>query len=76
MLLYLIIPFLLINISLTQQVEPDMGNLELIFAYRHIRLEARGPSSSYNSLFIDGVDEFRVSWIGEGDGELPLLGKR
>ena len=54
-----------------------MENLELIFVYQHIRHGARGrPSSSYNSLFIDGVDEFRVSWIGEGDGELPLLGKR
>ena len=50
--------------------------LELIFVYQHIRHGARGPSASYNSLFKDGVDEFRVSWEGEGDGELTLVGKR
>ena len=53
---------------------PD--NLELIFVYEHIRHGARGPSTSYNSLFKDGVDEFGVSWEGEGDGELTTLGKR
>ena len=53
-----------------------MTNLELIFVYQHVRHGARGPSSSYHSLFKDGVDEFRVSWEGEGDGELTLLGMR
>ena len=71
---YLIISFLLLNIVLAQT--PDIKDLELIFVYQHIRHGARGPSKSYNSLFIDGVDEFRVSWIGEGDGELTLVGKR
>jgi len=51
-------------------------NLELIFVYQHIRHGGRGPSSSYNSLFKNGVDEFRVSWEGEGDGELTLVGRR
>jgi Ca2+/Na+ antiporter len=54
----------------------DLDDLELIFVYEHVRHGARGPSASYNSLFIDGVDEFRVSWEGEGDGELTLVGKR
>ena len=40
-------------------------NLELIFVYQHIRHGGRGPSSSYNSLFKNGIDEFRVSWEGE-----------
>ena len=51
-------------------------DLELIFVYEHVRHGIRGPSASYNSLFINGVDEFRVSWEGEGDGELTLLGRR
>ena len=51
-------------------------NLELIFVYQHIRHGGRGPSSSYNSLFKNGIDEFRVSWEGEGDGELTLVGRR
>ena len=72
--LYIIISFLLINIIYAQ--EPDINDLELIFVYQHIRHGARGPSASYNSLFVDGVDEFRCSWIGEGDGELTLVGKR
>ena len=58
------------------KISDDTKDLELIFVYQHIRHGARGPSASYNSLFIDGVDEFRVSWIGEGDGELTLVGKR
>ena len=57
-------------------IDVDPKDLELIFVYQHIRHGARGPSASYNSLFIDGVDEFRVSWEGEGDGELTLVGKR
>ena len=56
--------------------QPDQKNLQLIFVYQHIRHGARGPSASYNSLFIKGIDEFRVSWVGEGDGELTLIGKR
>ena len=58
------------------KLEAEDDNLELIFVYQHIRHGARGPSASYNSLFKDGIDEFRVSWEGEGDGELTLVGKR
>ena len=76
-----LIPFFYTIISLTltelsAQEVPDIKDLQLIFVYQHIRHGARGPSASYNSLFIDGVDEFRVSWVGEGDGELTLVGKR
>ena len=71
---YLTIYFYLFQIIYS--VDPDPDNLQLIFVYQHIRHGARGPSASYNSLFIDGVDEFRVSWEGEGDGELTLIGKR
>ena len=74
------IPFisLLISFPILQLVsaQPDIKNLQLIFVYQHIRHGARGPSASYNSLFIKGIDEFRVSWVGEGDGELTLIGKR
>ena len=75
------IPFsyLLIFIYMIQiiaSITPDTKDLQLIFVYQHIRHGARGPSASYNSLFNKGVDEFRVSWAGEGDGELTLLGKR
>ena len=69
----LIILFYMMEIIKSQ---PDINNLELIFVYQHIRHGARGPSASYNSLFINGVDEFRVSWVGEGDGELTAVGKR
>jgi hypothetical protein len=71
-ILLFILPFSLTNTDLKE----DESNLELIFVYQHIRHGARGPSASYNSLFKDGVDEFRVSWKGEGDGELTLVGKR
>lgn len=74
-LLYLLTTFTLFNLSLSQEV-PDINDLELIFVYEHTRHGARGPSTSYNSLFINGVDEFKVSWEGEGDGELTLLGRR
>ena len=46
---------------------------ELIFVYEHARHGARGPSSSYNSIFKDGVDEYGVHW--EYDGELSAIGK-
>ena len=62
--------------SINSTLKEDEEDLELIFVYEHVRHGARGPSASYNSLFIDGVDEFRVSWEGEGDGELTLVGKR
>ena len=66
--------FSLINQTLnSDNINED---LELIFVYEHVRHGIRGPSASYNSLFINGVDEFRVSWEGEGDGELTLLGRR
>ena len=70
--LIIFILFSLINSSVIY----DGQELELIFVYQHVRHGARGPSASYNSLFKDGVDEFRVSWKGEGDGELTLVGKR
>jgi len=73
-ILFLLIQLYFVPIFLSIDVDPD--NLELIFVYQHVRHGARGPSASYNSLFIDGVDEFRVSWEGEGDGELTLVGKR
>ena len=63
-------------IQIITSTTPDTKDLQLIFVYQHIRHGARGPSASYNSLFINGVDEFRVSWLGEGDGELTLVGKR
>ena len=71
---YLTIYFCLIQMIYSEN--PDRNEYDLIFVYQHIRHGARGPSASYNSLFIDGVDEFRVSWEGEGDGELTLVGKR
>ena len=70
-LLYLILSFFLFNLSFSKD-QPDLNNLDLIFVYEHVRHGARGPSSSYNSLFKNGIDEFRVSWEGEGDGELTL----
>ena len=66
----------LFNTVLSKHEKPSTDNLQLIFVYELVRNGARGPIASYNSLFIDGVDEFRVSWIGEGDGELSLIGKR
>jgi len=77
------IPLLLFLISssflstvLAKQEKTKMDNLELIFVYELVRNGARGPISEKNSLFINEVDEFRVSWYGEGDGELSLVGKR
>ena len=77
-LLYLLLSITFFNLILSQEPneEPNLNNLELIFVYQHIRHGARGPSTSYNSLFKDGFDEFRVSWEGEGDGELTLIGMR
>ena len=49
-------------------------NRTLIFVYEHARHGARGPSSSYNSIFYDGVDEYGEKW--EYDGELSQIGKR
>ena len=74
-LFFFLTAFSLFNLSLSQEV-PDTNDLELIFVYEHTRHGARCPSTSYNSLFINGVDEFKVSWEGEGDGELTLLGRR
>ena len=72
-ILYIIASISLIN---NKYLKDGDQELELLFVYQHIRHGARGPSASYNSLFINGVDEFRVSWEGEGDGELTLVGKR
>ena len=75
-LLLFLISSSLFNTVLSKHEKPSTDNLQLIFVYELVRNGARGPIASYNSLFIDGVDEFRVSWIGEGDGELSLIGKR
>ena len=75
LLLYLYLSSLLFNPSFSKET-PDITNLDLIFVYEHVRHGGRGPSTSYNSLFKNGIDEFRVSWEGEGDGELTLLGRR
>ena len=69
---FFIICFFKINAILNEEQE----DRELIFVYQHARHGARGPSAAYNSLFINGIDEFNVSWKGEGDGELTLLGRR
>ena len=71
-----LILFVFIFSQFNCSININVDDLELIFVYEHVRHGARGPSASYNSLFIDGVDEFRVSWEGEGDGELTLVGKR
>ena len=71
--------FLLILISfqsIKSTTKDNKGDLELIFVYQHVRHGAGGPSSSFNSLFKNSVDEFRVSWEGQGDGELTSIGKR
>jgi hypothetical protein len=64
------------SINQTLNSDVNVDDLELIFVYENVRHGIRVPSSSYNSLFKDGVDEFGVSWEGEGDGELTLTGKR
>ena len=59
-----------------------IGNIEdweepgrtLIFVYEHARHGARGPSSNFNSIFYDGVDEYGERW--DFDGELSQIGKR
>ena len=71
--------FIIISLLCIIEIHADKikeDNLELIFVYQHVRHGARGPSSSYNSLFKNGIDEFKVSWKGEGDGELTLVGRR
>ena len=47
---------------------------ELIFVYEHVRHGARGPSASYDSILVEGVDEYGVKW--DFDGELTPIGKR
>ena len=66
---YLII-FLIINIFIGASIQER----KLIFVYEHARHGARGPSSSYNSIFSNGRDEYNISW--EFDGELSQIGKR
>ena len=51
-----------------------VNSRELIFVYEHVRHGARGPSSSYDSIFYDGRDEYNVNWTY--DGELSAIGKR
>ena len=64
--------FILTDLAL-QQNEDD--NLELIFVYEHIAEGLMAPVEAYNSLYINGVDEYRVLWE-EGHAELTLMGKR
>jgi len=66
---YLII-FLIINIFIGASIQER----KLIFVYEHARHGARGPSSSHNSIFSNGRDEYNISW--EFDGELSQIGKR
>ena len=47
---------------------------ELIFVYEHARHGARGPSSSYDSIFENGYDEYKINW--GTDGELSPIGKK
>lgn len=74
--LFSIIISIIIIISLQsstfQQETPS--DRKLIFVYEHVRHGARGPSSSYSSIFNDGWDEYRIHW--DGDGELSPIGKK
>ena len=54
--------------------EWEGAHRELIFVYEHARHGARGPSSSYDSIFENGTDEYDVKW--NYDGELSPIGKR
>ena len=46
----------------------------LIFVYEHARHGARGPSSSFDAIFDNGIDEYNINW--GTDGELSQIGKR
>ena len=70
--IFSIIQFLLIILN-GVHCKPDKYGRELIFVYEHARHGARGPSSSYNSIFENGIDEYGVEW--EYDGELSAIGK-
>ena len=76
---FIFLPFILhilLFSSTLSKLNPNLEDLKLIFVYQHIRHGARGPTENYNSLFKNGIDEFGVSWEGEGDGELTLIGMR
>jgi len=47
---------------------------KLIFVYEHARHGARGPSSSFDAIFENGTDEYKIFW--DTDGELSQIGKR
>ena len=47
---------------------------KLIFVYEHARHGARGPSSSFDAIFDNGIDEYKINWTT--DGELSSIGKR
>ena len=70
--IFSVIQFLLIIINGVLCIIDEDGR-ELIFVYEHARHGARGPSSSYNSIFENGTDEYGVKW--EYDGELSAIGK-
>ena len=70
--IFSIIQFLLIILNGVHCIIDEEGR-ELIFVYEHARHGARGPSSSYNSIFENGKDEYEVEW--EYDGELSSIGK-
>ena len=73
----IIIPLLIFIFNYIKCEDQDFwkdANRKLIFVYEHARHGARGPSSSYNSIFENGVDEYNVTW--NYDGELSPIGKR
>ena len=71
LLIIFISSFIFTDLTL-QQNEDD---LELLFVYEHIAFGLMGQEESYYSLYINDVDEYRVSWE-EGKAELTLMGKR
>ena len=71
---YVFIQILLIIITSIKAQQKNSKDRELIFVYEHVRHGARGPSSSYDSIFEDGYDEYNVKW--DFDGELSPIGKR
>lgn len=72
--IYVFIQIILIIFNTIKSQQKNSKDRELIFVYEHVRHGARGPSSSYDSIFEDGYDEYNVKW--DFDGELSSIGKR
>lgn len=70
----IILPILLFIFNFIRYCNNQDPERKLIFVYEHVRHGARGPSSSYNSIFENGIDEYNVLW--NYDGELSQVGKR